>query len=111
MGVRTMVGIADGTGPAAFMYDSVTGFAVGPIWEAEDSYEQIEAFQQWMRERRFMGLTEEIGLGSFDLPSPLREVDDVRAWPENGIAKLIKYWRKENLDATGCMKEAVSTDG
>jgi len=109
MGVRTLVGMADGTTQAAAMYDSASGFMIGPIFEAPDSYEQVQSFLDWMNSLQFMQLTTEIGLTSDDLPNPTSQfsASDVRAWPDNGMEKLVNYWKSEHVGENGFLKETI----
>ncbi len=105
MGVRTLIGIADGTTPAAAMFDSSSGFMVGPIWESTDAEGQIEAFLSWMDSEKFVAACEEIGLESSDLPHPALKANDIRFWPDTGIKKLVTYWRRTHLDENGLLRE------
>jgi len=108
MGVRTLDGIYDGTRRAAAMVDSTSGWMVGPIWEAEDAVEQIDAFLDWLRLLQFMSRAEEIGLESRDLPNPMRgDGGDPREWPDSGLAKLVAFWRREHVDEEGLLQETV----
>ena len=112
MGVRTLVGIADGTTNAAAMYDSVTGRMIGPIFEADDAHEQIESFLNWMNSLTFMAYADVIGLEPSDLPdldSPAHEASDVRRWPDSGLKKLIAYWKREHVAANGWLKEVTAS--
>lgn len=105
MGISTLIGIADGTTPAAAMYCNTTGRMVGPIWEAEDAPDQIEAFLEWVRCYSFIPLTEEIELGSGDVPSPEHDQsNDVRVWPAWGLDKLVKYWRAQYVGDDGLLR-------
>jgi hypothetical protein len=97
MGVRVLVGDADGT-KAAALYDSVTGWMIGPIFEAEDAYEQAEAFLDWMRHEPYLLHAEEIELTPLDIPDPRYiRADDPRVWPDSGLAKLVAYWRRDHV--------------
>lgn len=108
MGVRTLIGIADGTTPAAAMFDSVSGFMVGPIWESTDAEDQIEAFLSWMDSERFITACEEIGLETVDLPHPGLKANDIRFWPDTGIKKLVAYWRSTHLDENGLLRDPIA---
>lgn len=100
MGVRLLIGEADGTTPAAAMYDSASGWMVGPVWEADDAPEQIEGFLDWLRKLQFMSRAEAIGLDSGDLPDPTRgDGSDPREWPDSGLEKLVVYWRRQHAAA------------
>jgi hypothetical protein len=105
MGVRTLIGTYDGTTPAAVMVDSVTGSSLGVIFEGEDAPEQIEAFLDWMRRRRF--IADEIGLTHKQIPDPTHGDDtDPRAWPDAGLRKLIAHWRREYWEKARAEAEA-----
>lgn len=94
MGVSTLVGTADGTTPAAAMYDNTTGQMIGPIWEGDDAEEQIDEFMEWMRLCSFVPLSEAIGLRTMDVPGPEWDLPgDPRVWPDSGLTKLVTYWR------------------
>lgn len=104
MGIRTAVVIADGTHGAA-MYDSASGWMVGPLWTASDAEEQIDAFLDWMQKEQYIGLAEQIGLTSGDLPSPLLPSSDARNWPDAGLEKIISHWRSTHLGDDGLLLE------
>lgn len=110
MGVRTLIGEADGTKRAAAMYDSVSGWMIGPIWEADDAPEQIEAFLQWMRQLGPVSAIENgtLVLDASDLPYPTRDETDARCWPDSGLKKIIAHWRKLYVDDEGWLKHEVA---
>lgn len=96
MGVRTLNGEADGTTPAAAMYDSVTGRMLGDIWEGESPDVEIEAFIQWLHELRPIAAVQEgkLELDTGEIPDPRDDGTDPRHWPQAGLVKLSGYWRK-----------------
>lgn len=109
MGVRTIIGTVDGTRHGAAMYDSVTGWMIGPIWEADDAEDQIEAFLDWLAKLQFMSRAAEIELESLDLPKPGDDGNDVRQWPARGLIKLIAYWRRAHTtDGVLAVQEGAS---
>lgn len=95
MGVRTLVGEADGTTPAAAMYDSQSGFMFGPIFEGEDAPDRIEGFQEWLRRLPHVRDAEAIGLTTDDLPRLDRDGADARDWPDRGLKQLVAYYHRE----------------
>jgi len=114
MGVRILVGHADGTKQAAAMYDSGNGWMVGPIWEGADAYEQIESFQQWLRSLRYIEAINDgaLNLEPLDLPNPgVGDGSDPRAWPDHGLKKLVDYWRSRFLDEDGWLREEAQVSG
>lgn len=106
MGVRTLIGTYDGTTPAAVMVDSVSGTAMGVVFEGEDAPEQIEGFLDWMRRRPYIALVDDLGLTHKQIPDPTHDDDsDPRAWPEAGLRKLIVYWRREYWEKARAERE------
>lgn len=106
MGVRILAGMADGTRQAAAMYDSVTGQMFGPIFEAEDAPEQIEAFLEWLAEMRAFAAIDrgELAVEPEDLPL-MTEGRDAREWPASGLAKVVAFWRERYVDEDGLLRE------
>ncbi len=100
MGVRTLGGTADGTTPAAAMYDSVTGWMLGPIFEGDDACEQIEAFLAWLGTMPYVKRAREIGFARHETPDPRRDATDPRSWPDAGLNKLVTYWRRDVCKST-----------
>lgn len=100
MGVRLLIGEADGTTPAAALYCSTTGEMLGLIFDEEDPVEKAEGFLEWVRLLRFVGLAEQIGLTHHDLPDPRNDGSDVRHWPIRGLGKLTAYYLKHVWDPT-----------
>lgn len=110
MGVRTLIGEADGTTPAAAMYCSTSGWMIGPIWESEDAPDQIEAFLQWLHESLWFEdraaifgdseayHRERVGFGAGN---------DPRAWTDAGLKKLLAYWRRDHVGEDGLLLPAV----
>lgn len=98
MGVRILVGTYDGTQPGAVMVDSVSGFAFGPVF---DSYEDCEAFQEWLAREPYIARSDEIGLTPVMIPDPRHRAADPRTWPDNGLAKLVTFWKAAEEAAAG----------
>lgn len=92
MGVRMLVGEADGGRKAAAMYDSSSGWMVGPLFESEDADEQIDAFVQWLSEHG-AGLREKLALQ--DAPRGILGMDgrDPRHWLDPELERIVKHWR------------------
>jgi hypothetical protein len=101
MGVRTLIGTADGTRHAAAMYDSTNGLMLGDLFEADDAEDQIDAFQAWLARYPFAADPDAIGLEPNDAPGPSGDGSDVRHWPDSGLKKLLAYWRRHNLNEHG----------
>ena len=99
MGVRTLVGIADGSTEAAAMYCSTSGFMVGPIFEAHDAAEQIEAFLKWLGSGAWRKFARENGM------EPITTLggtgDDPRCWKDGDLESLIKEWRDKFVGDDG----------
>jgi hypothetical protein len=91
MGVRTLVGQADGTTDAAAMYCSTTGVMVGPIFEAPDAAEQIDSFVKWLDSGAWRPIARELGF------VPLTALggtgDDPRCWTDDALMALVSRWR------------------
>lgn len=97
MGVRTLIGTADATEPAAAMYDSQSGTVFGPLFKDDEhgeAAEQIDGLLEWLRTMRHVELAEEIGLGPSDVPG-VHDGTDARHWPESGLLKVAAYYRRE----------------
>ncbi len=94
MGVRTLVGVADGTTHAAAMFDSVSGRMLGPVVEHEEAESIIDGFLEWLRAMPYVSDPEGIGLTVVDLPHPAVEGTDARSWPWTGFVKLMRYYRE-----------------
>lgn len=106
MGVRTLAGTYDGTEEAAVMVDSGNDWPVGPLFKGDDAYEQVEAFQEWLRLEPWLRAASVHDLGGLepaDLPHPAATASDPRAWPQSGLAKLVGYWRDHFLDEDGAL--------
>lgn len=107
MGIRILEGTYDGTDPAAFMVDSVREVAIGPLWKGVEAAEQIEAFVDWMskepwlRDETFAALD----LDRDEIPDPLADAHDPRAWPPAGLKKLRRYWTEKFVDENGLLRE------
>lgn len=116
MGVRTLIGEYDGTQPAGCMVDSGSGFTMGPIFEGYDAAEQIDAFLEWLRSHRWLHHLPEIftpadhmaGLAP-RFKSTLLDGDSPYGWTDQGLERLINYWRpihvedRELLDVKACV--------
>jgi hypothetical protein len=104
MGVRVLVGKADGHTDAAAMYCSTSGWMVGPIFEAHDAPNQIEAFLEWLSA---IGWTKEIrdelGLGQPRLGSDGR---DPREWQDADLEKLVNHWRRDYVGDDGWLLDS-----
>lgn len=100
MGISTLVGQADGTTDAAAMYCNTTGWMIGPVWEAPDAPEQIEAFLAWLSET---GVPASLRVTlALDGPDGLyRDGRDVRQWRDTDLEKIISHWRGENTSDDG----------
>ena len=109
MGLRVLIGEADGTTPAAAMYCSTSGWMVGPIWEGDGAEETIDAFLRWLERLAFVPLVGDGGieLGRPDLQAFGKDGSDPRHWPESGLSKLVVYFRREFVDADGNLKTAA----
>jgi hypothetical protein len=101
MGLRVLIGEADGTIHAAAMYCSTTGVMVGYIWEGDGAEEALGGFLNWLERLSFVTLADEIGLEPHDLQMIGRDGSDPRHWPESGLEKLTVYFRRSFVDADG----------
>lgn len=90
MGVSTLIGTADGTSHAAVMYCNTTGWPVGPVFEAADAEDQIDAFQKWLGENPLGEVSASIGR---ELVQRFRDGRDPRDWSDADLAVLVSYWR------------------
>lgn len=99
MGVRTLVGIADGTTDAAAMYDSVTGVMLGPIFEGGDPAATVEAFLGWLRAH-----PADARAFAADFAPPRGDGTDARNWDDGALAAIVARWRAEHLDGDGYLK-------
>jgi hypothetical protein len=97
MGVSTLVGEADGTTHAAAMYCNTSGWMVGPIWEAPDAEDQVEAFLAWMGSGRWRSAVESLAIRA----TPYLDSNDVRQWDDGDLGKLISYWRHNYVGEDG----------
>jgi hypothetical protein len=114
MGVRTLVGTADGTTPAAAMYCSTSGWMIGPIWESEDAPEQIEAFLDWLRGVEWLDNRAAIfgrEVRSDDYRVGAGDGSDPRSWTDRGLELLLAFWRSRYLDDDGNLIETPATEG
>ena len=103
MGVRTLIGEADGTTRAAAMYDSGSGWMIGPVWEAEDAEDQIEAFLTWLRSMEWYGAREAVfGRTSHrNFLLPHADGTDPRGWSDAGLSALISFWKRDHVGEDG----------
>lgn len=118
MGVRTLIGEADGTTHAAMMYCSASGWSVGPIFEAPDAEDHIEAFQAWLREHRWYSVRRDV-FRNPDLPGDaevsafMGEVglrgdgDDPRDWSDAALQRLVTYWRSVYVGGDGWLLDPL----
>lgn len=91
VGVRILSGEADGTTPAAALYDSVSGEMLGAIFEGADAYEQADAFAAWFSTDEFRAVYSElVGAGTVLGPDDAR--DDVRAYSNETLGHLRTRW-------------------
>lgn len=105
-GVRTLAGIYGEKTEAAVMVDDTTRQAFGPLFEGYDADEQIEEFQNWLRQLPFVALADEIGITNRDLPFLGTDGSDPRMWPGGGLVKVVAYWKSHFLDEDGLLKDA-----
>lgn len=105
MGVRILAGKADATSHAAAMYDSVSGWMIGPLWEAEDAEEQIESFLAWLG--RGKHAVKAVALGVAPTGAVARDITDPRAWPDNALAEFIKLWRSFYVGGDGWLLDPL----
>jgi hypothetical protein len=97
MGVRTLIGTADGGSHAAAMFDSSSGWAFGPVFEAEDAEDQIEAFVGWLSSGGAFAVRAELRLES----PVIGDGRDPREWPDAALKALIGRWRSDFVGADG----------
>lgn len=90
MGVSVLAGTADGTNTAAAMYCNTTGWMVGPIFEAPDAVEQIEAFLAWLGRGVGLTLRSQLNLGE---PRAGALGTDPREWDDGALERLVRHWR------------------
>lgn len=96
MSVRTLVGTADGTNPAAALYDSVTGQMLGFIFEHEThAVDHAESFLAWVEGGRAKYVARQ-----HLIPHPIAS-HDFRAWTTDSLRQLLPIWRSELLDPDG----------
>lgn len=113
MGVTMLIGLADGTKEGAVLYDSVSGWPVGPIWEGRDAADQAEAFLQWVGTSRWLDLHKQIFGEAHRIRVTIRS-GDLREFADLEIQQLIKYWRSIYVDDQGWLidtKECVCGSG
>ena len=109
MGVRTLIGTADGHRSAAAMYDSASGWMVGPIFEAEDAEDQIDALLEWFRSGKWSSVAEAVLGADWHMKHHIsRAVDlnDPRMWSDVALEKLITYWRARYIGEDGWLLDA-----
>jgi hypothetical protein len=96
MGVRTLVGEADGATHAAAMYCSTSGWMVGPIFEAPDAEDQIEAFLAWLQAGRWRAWSAETGRRP-----RIGDGGDPREWDDGELERLVQLWRADHVGEDG----------
>jgi len=109
MGLRILDGIADGTRRAAAMYCSTSGWMIGPLFEAEDAVDQIEAFCAWLKTMEYVSACSEIGLTSNEMPFVGRDGTDPRDWGDRALEKLVSFWKLRALDEDGMLRSVGVT--
>lgn len=101
MGVRTLIGTADGTTHAAAMYESGSGWMIGPIFEAEDAEDQIEAFLDWLRRD---GVAE-YRRGTNDVIVHLYgDGSHPGSYHDSDLERLVKFWKLTYLGDDGLLR-------
>ena len=97
MGVSTLIGTADGSNHAAVMYCNTTGWPVGPVFEAPDAEDQIDAFVKWL----------EANPGGQDALAPnYGDGTDPRHYGDAEVALLVSQWRGVYVGEDGWLADS-----
>lgn len=110
MGIRILSGTADGDTTAAALYDSTTGWMIGPLFDTGDPVENAEAFLTWFTsgEAAATALKNNIGVRAGGLILGLRG-NDPRDFDEVGLERLFGTWKASALDEDGYLKVSWRT--
>lgn len=82
MGVQIVEGMADGSIPAAVLYDSVTGFAFGSLFRSADDANE---FLEWLTTDNAKAAARE---------AEITWCDDIRPYSRDEFEVMVIAWRR-----------------